>query len=1397
MDIYLRFRDLRWPWILGGLLICAWVTSDSIQGQVYIQDSPAAEELLAQAADRFQRNEPEEAARLAQKVIEEYGSKLMELETGVYVEARQVVTRRLLEHEAWLGAYERLYESLAARALAEAGHNRDALTAIAGRYGLTEPGLQAGLRLAGLGLLEGQGEMATEILARLERHPRLSDHRPLWHELSAAAALLEGRQELFHTHRTALEQAKQTQTVQRLDRWSNGLRAGNGVPVLSPMTQQPEAEPPQPWPAAIWNVPLEGAEQFLLKTSSLEPGQWNDQFLRGRYMNVMPVLRGERLYINDGQNILSVEPGSGQVLWRQAVGQENILWLQSNRLYNHPPPTEMDLSGIAAEGGYVTAVCGYAAMSTPYAMFQNPSLSLLVGLGAGDGKLLWSVRPEQVDADLGDAFWYGQPILSGGRVYATLRRRQRTQFYDAYAVALEVGTGQVLWRRHLVSLAVAQRQSTVPLTHMALDQGRLYVDTRLGAVACLSAVDGSVDWIATHAEPPKLRAEKFVRPWEASAPVVCGAGLLVLDDQGEVVRVYEPQSGQLKDSIPMQRWGWPVYLMRLGADVVSVGQQVIRLDGTTLEPRWTYEAGGQELRGRVTAAGRLLYVPVAGAVKVVDAERGHELRGWNMDTPVHLMARPGQFIAVQRDAVRSFSTWDVAQRQLRDQVARQPGSPVPPVCLAWLSLRTQHHDQLFEAVRQAAQGVEKLPAVHADRRWVFEQLMQMIDSEPSLPTDSRQRLFDQVLLVASTPAQEVAYRLRYAQFLQDQGQVEPAVREYQALLADPLYRQQVYHRGGQWRMVRLEAAEQLRQLIKSHGAQIYAPFDQAAAQQLESLIPQSDPQAMIELAESYPLSAVATQATMQAARWLAEQGKTHQAIGLLRRLELHPLTPDQASEVLAHEVALLESAGDLPGAMRVYRFFSALYPAVRPKGSQTQDPLARLAALREKITRGSADRSVALTAEHFKHSLPGPREFPADEGLVILHRDDEILLYRPKDPQPLWKLSIAAEPLEWVGMDRERAWLWSSSSGRLWAVDRKTGRLLWQDQTLADRLEPMQVPLPRRTHPQMHPNRRPMFRGGIMVIPPGGLPGMGGPEATEQEKPPLPWVRWTDVAMSVTDPQGRVVVYSSEDGQVLWQAVTPVRRVSCVESDGRWLVIAGMDEEDEPLTCVYELLSGQLRHRLVKSGQAQRALWIGLTPDGKLLQVTHRQVESFDLIRASLDWTGRPGFQLSSEGGVWLFDDQLLIQVRDNEANTAGDLIWMSTADGQVRQRLAIRDILKFPLWIEKTPDGWAIGGSDHVLAVDPQGQTRWRDAMVTPGRVLDHTVLGSSLILLTGGASEPQAEPAEPRLFLLNLRTGKIENEIPLTGDPTLDRLLPLGGHLLVGGKDQAAVFEIPADKP
>ena len=178
----------RAAWRLGVVIFtCITVTGLAPRASaatVYLEDSPAAQELMDEAATLAEQQRFGEAAQRLQRVAAEFADKLMPAEPGLFVDAGLRVRAMLLDRPELLGAYRERFEPEAQRALADVPRDprglpdAAALSRVVEAYGLTEAGLEASLMLAGVRLEQADPEGAAEALASLDAVAGAASVRP-------------------------------------------------------------------------------------------------------------------------------------------------------------------------------------------------------------------------------------------------------------------------------------------------------------------------------------------------------------------------------------------------------------------------------------------------------------------------------------------------------------------------------------------------------------------------------------------------------------------------------------------------------------------------------------------------------------------------------------------------------------------------------------------------------------------------------------------------------------------------------------------------------------------------------------------------------------------------------------------------------------------------------------------------------------------------------------------------------------------------------------------------------------------------------------------------------------------------------------------------------------------
>lgn len=1378
---------------LSAALLLSASPRPALAGQVYVEDSPAAADLVASAEDRLEKDEPNEAARLLQEALNKHGSKLLSVDEERYLEAHHVAERLLLKDETLLESYRQLYGPTAAQQMKQAGNDPRKLKAILRRYGLTQAGLTAGLRLAGTSLEAGDAAEAAIFLDRLEEHPDLDQQRVLWQYLSAVAALLGERPQRLQAFRGQLKEGGLDRIVQRLDQLDDRMNRPAVAPSHNPLDPLPAADPPDAASDPLWTRATEGAESFLINTYSSEEDTVSQRAGDGRYLNVMPTVDDGTLFINDGRTVSAFEPASGMPLWEQRIVEAEPQQRRfSRRLYQQWLPKGVDINAVASADGHVVAIGGYAAMVTGYPFHQRTSTSRLVCLDARHGAERWSMTPEELDDALSDGFWYGRPIVSQGRIYATVRRRQRTQFQDAYLVALDLRTGERLWMQHLASTALTDRQSVPRLTHIALHDGWLYFDSRLGTIGKLSASDGTVRWLRRVPVDEQNRRQRAYRPWHGSAPVLVDAGLLVLDDWAGIVRVLDPQTGERKEIIATESWGDPRYILPVGSDVVSVGDEIARYRGSDLEETWTHDVEGPR-RGRAVVADRRLYLPLDEQLAVIDLEKGERLKGMDVQLPANVLPLDGQLIVAHRKGVSGYSSWDLASGQLRETVEQRPDDPRPLMALAWLAFKTGRSDALLDTLDRTVRRLDAEQLDSATGQQLFNQILAMARDSEQAETELRQKLFDRLAAVTQTAKQEVTYRLSLASFYESTEQPGDAVEQYQTILKEPAYRRPLYRHDGGSRQAGLEAQRRLRTLLERHGRELYERQEAYAQWRLKQLEQQADPEPLIELAEAYPLATVAGEALRLAADRAAERGRTSQAIALLRQAVRQSESEESLGRLYGKQVELFVQAGQPHRARRVLRTLTSAHPNVQPlREGEPVSASQWIQQLRDREPASSRTERINLPiseggAKSLKGHLMRPRRQPdpaAPTAGLLFRSDDTLELRKASDLSRRWSRPAEHADVQLLATSAQHLWLFSARAESVRMLDAETGEEQWRIDSLANKLEAIRNAdlNEAQTKQEAHFNR--------MVGPRGPLVNRG---QNRREGPGL-MLGVGETSLAVAGRHGRLIVYDADDGSVQWQTATPVRNVSRLLVNERHLVLIGQDNDQAPLIYIYDLQSGSLAHRLLNSNSKREEVrWAGLTEFGLLLYASKHRVEAFDLNRGQSRWISEPGSELiGDQKRAWIGTRRLLVPLDENEASPDDeDLVWIDLNDGRVVGRQPVRGLLRGTRWrVSHDAGAWFVGGTNRIIAFDDEGRNQWQDGISDATRLIEQRVTDRYVLLLGAGHDTRFTDPRHRQLYILNRKTGTLQDEYEVVAPDGLDRMLLLDGKLLLGGSNTTAVL-------
>ena len=1066
---------------------------------VYVEDSPAAQDLIDRAAELHRQNRSREAVTTLQKVIDDYPHKLMPLQDGRYTDVVLWVRAKLASDAELLATYRRVHEPLAEGALARAttrattrtatrtaarttarttapapddGGDPEQLNRIILRYGMCRAGLEASLLLAGWYLERADPSSAATVLDDIADHPDRATATARIHLLQALAGLYESDGRRLAIHRQALEAMGNREDVARIDRLDAGGRRPPRTRVYDAMSPLPSVTVLKPVAEPLWRVKVPSPPPSIASlTNTARSGKQRRKPLDpSRFLYMIPAVHEDHLYVNDGGSVLALDRNAGRVLWtsRHHVAEPG----QVNARNRFNAMALQDQRGVAVVGRRVLAVLGHHPWP-PNRRPQGVSQTWVTCLREADGGQIWSVQPGDADPALENAAFHGTPLVAAGRVFVLARRTHRSRFQDAYLVALDLDDGRMLFKRHLSS-ASAQHQFVGSFAQILMDGGRLYVTDNLGAVCCIDARDGTMRWVSIVPQGLAGPKRKVVVPgagWQVSLPLRLEAGLVVRPrGTGGSAVLLDPDTGIRLKVLDDPQIRGALHLAAAGGDLLCVGSTLVLFDGQTLQPRWKRplqrSATAATPRGRASICTDRVVVPIKNRIVVVSLSDGSILAEHPISGIGNLLVLDGQIIVTGVKSVSSYLGWKVASTRLRDQIASRPTDPSPAMALAHLALSSSRSDDFLVAVDAALAALERRQArqdgdgasaapIDPEQQQLFSQLHGFTQSKRTADPALRSDLYKRLAAVTATPGDEVAYRLAYASFLDESEEYRDAIDVYQSILDDPMLSTQIHASAGGALQASLEADVRQSTIIEKRGRGVCAHIDQRAAHLLSELVGSeaAAPQQLLELARRFPHAPSSANAILVASERLAAGGKTDSAIVQLRRAYRMDGDPALMPHIVGGLVEMNLTANRpqravmwLERSMREHKNVSPLRQGrpVLPKEwlDELQDhPLVvgHLPRLESPVGNTSVLQS----------QLRVPQSQPRSMWLrdrIITQDGAEVQLRRvPQLDELSWSVSIpSAGDARVLALTAEQVLLWFGSTKAIVALDGQTGAIQWR-----------------------------------------------------------------------------------------------------------------------------------------------------------------------------------------------------------------------------------------------------------------------------------------------------------------------------------------------------------------
>jgi outer membrane protein assembly factor BamB len=1317
---------LRRLWV-GGLAFGLWAGGALAQtDSVTIDDQPTTEQRLARVNDLRQSARYADAADLLQELIDGARFKLVTAGDGVYIDAELWVRRELSRDPELLEAYRERHTASGERALAEAlsTGSLPALREAYRRYGMTRPGLDAGLQLAGRLLERGDLSAADKLLAMLGRHPDEPDTQGRVTYLRGVCAALRNNDEAYNRAQSLLA-LMQPAKADELAGFAERLAFPEGEAVGGLIDAGPE---PEGLELSLWDAPIANA-------SGRGPSMFDG-------LRSLPMAVGETVLVNTGRQLQALDRASGQPLWASPEELGGRGGVELNQ------PVWLDTRGVAVSGGRVFAVLGDCRGIQGRGGAESVPPNLLVCVDARTGEVRWSRRSGEIGegeptlldeargggAALQQSHFVGTPVTAQGQVFALVRRTNITGVQTTWLASFEAATGRMRWYRHIALVQVRHGSDAARITPQLMLAGdTLFLTDQIAVAASLDVHSGAYNWLRVLADDRSrgFNGLSLATEGVSSPPVLTPAGLVVqLALTEERLYLLDPADGRtVREMQADRRLVGSQYILDAGDRVLMVSRSYVVLwDGRSGEVAWVHPLDPGTLpRGRGAVTEQFAVIPTSRGITTLRMSDHAVLS--EIDTlGGNLVALDAEVLVSANGFVRSYMSWDHAYARLVDRVEARPTDPGPGMSLASLALeRGDNDDAVLDGLGFALASVGRLrgEAQQAERQRVIDGLRRMAAEQSNASDVLRARLLDLMAQTVVTAGQVAAYHLDAGRFHARRDAPDRAVVHYQSVMADPALAGAGYHPAATQATSPAGATAQneLLKLVRTHGRSIYQRYDALADQELEALLTAGapEPDALARVARRYPLAFAASRALLTAGAQLEVQGHPTGALSHYQQAYASAISPDQINTAAGALLGYYERTCRSRDAEALLDRLAREPQPPMPLREGSPTPIAQWRAVFDAVGQPT-DRAPRLAGALGQPVLiPGRLLLPPADteasalrgGLFIHSAAGEVARLDPARPgEPRWSTPIEGNDLAVLADDQRQVLVWSIDAQRLYALDSATGRPLWP--------EPADLAMLQPDAPADDANiggrRRPVAPPRLLV----------GPSV-----------------VCAVGPTGRVVGIDRYRGTTRWVADTGLQDVTAAALDPWTLAVAGVSGPEIELghgkIVLLDLYTGNpvLDRVDLHVGFRPAAVGVG---DGRVAVVGQAQGEAmvFDAVSGESRWR-----QLLTDGlatdrsGVInsvlvIEDDTGMVTVIGlaDEVVTRGRfrLSWGGNEPGV---RLAAMS------------SGVLLHGPRGVVAVDGQGKLRWRSETPSTTGPIRNALVGQAHVALV--LQEPGLDATEP----------------------------------------------------
>jgi outer membrane protein assembly factor BamB len=495
------------------------------------------------------------------------------------------------------------------------------------------------------------------------------------------------------------------QTLTEAQTWEEPRESAEWPTLGGSLTRTHRAPHPLPIAGLAWDEPVK------LQAIAALPAAISEIYSRERVgelsrqpLSYFPVLVGDLLLVHhrptlksDGQRcrdvILAINVNTGQPYWPvNEPGRDanrhpaEIFATQSSLQFTHKslglPRYTLTVFGTKLLARIGEPSTGWVGRRPDSVGVEQPTI-ICLDLAA-QGRLLWQRRVEE-------GWTYdGTPIGQGDRVFVAMREEGARP--QSHVACLDADDGRLLWRQFVCAAESRTQPGEVEYTHnlLTLDDGMLFFNSNLGAIAALSAREGRVHWVTTYPRTEYINLNEpsgfYYR--DVNPCVVSGETVYVAPAETPSVLALDRATGRI-------RWSFDApdttHVLAATRDRLILGGKslgILEIDsaspntpGKLLAQHFLPE--GPEGFGRGALAGNTIFWPTRGGIHIFNLDTTERIGRVDLaqdpafrTTAGNLLVGGEQIIIAQHDRLIALSQFSPSLRSELERIAaKTPSDP--------------------------------------------------------------------------------------------------------------------------------------------------------------------------------------------------------------------------------------------------------------------------------------------------------------------------------------------------------------------------------------------------------------------------------------------------------------------------------------------------------------------------------------------------------------------------------------------------------------------------------------------------------------------------------------------------------------------------------------------------